>query len=277
VSQAAVSLSVNELKDFLRIIGLARNDGELYLNQRPKFLEILEMANHLTIVCKKIAKRKSVTLLDCGCGKGYLTFLLNHILTRKLGRSAFFIGVDRNPRLIRKCTEAQRLLGFENMEFQAANIMEVALKRQPDITYCLHACDVATDETIAKGVTSSSRFITVVPCCQREVGRRMRSHPLFGMTQFPVIKERLSSLVTDAIRALVLGAAGYKVEIFEFIPANVTPKNLMLRAERIWPEQKRLLEDYRRLKAVFHLEPKLEEYLPLLSPSNQPSRRMFQC
>jgi SAM-dependent methyltransferase len=235
------------------------------------------MANHLAIVSKRITKRKSVTLLDCGCGKGYLTFLLNHILTRKLGRSAFFIGVDRNPRLIGKCREAQHQLGFENMEFHAADIIEVAPKRQPDITYCLHACDVATDETIARGVTSSSRFIIVVPCCQREIGRKMRSHPLIGMTQFPIIKERLSSLITDTVRALVLGAAGYKVEIFEFVPANITPKNLMLRAERIWPEQKHMLEHYRQLKAVFHLEPKLEEYLPWLSPSNQPSRRMYEC
>ena len=177
-----MSLSADELKGFLRVIGLARADGELFVNQRPKFLEVLEMANHLAIVSKKITNRRSVTLLDCACGKGYLTFLLNYILTHKLGRSSFFVGVDRDPRLIGKCREAQHLLGFENMEFHAASIMEFALERQPDITYCLHACDVATDETIAKGVTSGSRFIIVVPCCQREIGRKMRSHPLVNMT-----------------------------------------------------------------------------------------------
>jgi SAM-dependent methyltransferase len=265
VSKSAVSLSVDELKGFLRVVGLARGDGELYVNQRPKFLEVLEMANHLAIVSKRMTKRKSVTLLDCGCGKGYLTFLLNHILTRKLGRSAFFIGVDRNPRLIRKCREAQHVLGFENMEFHAADIMEFALKKQPDIAYCLHACDVATDETIAKGVISDSRFIVVVPCCQREIGRKMRAHPLTNITQFPIIKERLSSLITDTMRALVLGAAGYKVEIFEFIPAKVTPKNLMLRAEKIWPERADMLEHYRQLRAMFNLEPKMEEYLTWLA------------
>jgi hypothetical protein len=158
------------------------------------------------------------------------------------------------------------MLGFENMEFHAAGIMEFALERQPDIAYCLHACDVATDETIARGVTSGARFIVVVPCCQREIRRKMRAHPLTNMTQFPIIKERLSSLITDTIRALILGAAGYKVEIFEFVPAKVTPKNLMLRAEKIRPERADMLEHYRQLRAMFNLEPKMEEYLTWLSP-----------
>jgi len=266
VSQASVSFSVDELKDFLRVIGLARGDGELYVNQRSKFLEVLEMAKHLAIASQKITKRRSVTLLDCACGKGYLTFALNYILTHKLGRSAFFVGVDRNPQLIRKCREAQHLLGFENMEFHAAGIMGFVLEKQPDIAYCLHACDVAKDETIAKGVTSGSRFILVVPCCQREIGRKMRAHPLINMTQFPIIKERLSSLITDTMRALVLGAAGYKVEIFEFVPAKVTPKNLLLRAERIWPERADMLERYWQLRAMFNVEPKMEEYLTWLCP-----------
>jgi SAM-dependent methyltransferase len=261
-----LSLSVEELRDFFRVIGLARGDGELYVNQRAKFLEVLKMANHLVIVSQKITKRRSLTFLDCGCGKGYLTFVLNYILTHKLGRSAFFVGVDRNSQLIRKCRETQHKLGFENMEFHAADIMEFTLKKQPDVAYCLHACDVATDETIAKGVISGSRFIVVVPCCQREIGRKMRAHPLTNMTQFPIIKERLSSLITDTIRALALGAAGYKVEIFEFAPARVTPKNLMLRAEKIWPERADMLEQYQQLRAMFNLEPKMEEYLTWLSP-----------
>jgi SAM-dependent methyltransferase len=270
-----LSLRFEELKDLLRVIGLARGDGELYMDQRRKFFEVLEMANHLAFVSKKITKRKPITLLDCGCGKGYLTFVLNYILTRKLGRSAFFIGVDRNPRLIRKCRAAQRFLSLDNMEFHAASIMEFALQRQPDITYCLHACDVATDETIARGVTSGSRFIVVVPCCQREIGRKMRTHPLVNMTQFPIIKERLSSLLTDTIRALALGAAGYKVEIFEFVSARVTPKNLMLRAEKTWPERKDMLQHYRHLRTTFHFEPKLEEYLTWLSlvPSFRMNRK----
>jgi hypothetical protein len=261
-----VSLSADELKGLLRVIGLAREDGELYANQREKFLEILEMAKHLAIASQRITKRRSVVLLDCACGKGYLTFTLNCMLTHKLGRPAFFIGVDRNPQLIRKCKKTQHLLGFENMEFYAADIVKSVLDKKADITYCLHACDIATDETITKGIVSSSRFIVVVPCCQREISYGMRAHPLTIMTQFPTVKERLSCLVTDTMRAFILGDAGYKVEMFEFVSSKVTPKNLMLRAERIWPEKADMMEQYWRLRAMFNVEPKIEEYLTWLRP-----------
>lgn len=260
----SVFLSADELRNLLKKIGLARSDGELYANQREKFKEVLAVADHLTKMSQKITKRRTITLLDCACGMGHLAFMLNYILTHKLSRSAFFIGVDKNPCIIQKCRKAQRLLGFENMEFHATVIMKFALEGKPDITYSLHACDTATDETIAKGIISGSRFIIAVPCCQREISQKMRGHPLTPMTQFPIIKERLSSLVTDTLRSLVLGAAGYKVEIFEFILSKVTPKNLMLRAEKIWSENTNALEQYWLLRELFNVEPKIEEYLTWL-------------
>jgi SAM-dependent methyltransferase len=252
--------------DFLRVIGLARCDGQLYANQREKFEEVLAMAQQLTLLSTRITKKRTLTLLDCACGKGYVSFMLNHILTNTIGRSAFFIGVDKNQRLIDKCVEIQRQLGFPNMEFCASGIIEFALDKTPDLVCCLHACDVATDETIAKGILCGSRFIVAVPCCQREIRYKMRMHPLTPMTQFPKIKEQLSCLVTDAMRALVLAAAGYKVEIFEFVPLKTTPKNLMLRAEKIWPQNIRALRQYWLIRQLFNVEPKIEEYLPGLKP-----------
>jgi ubiquinone/menaquinone biosynthesis C-methylase UbiE len=256
--------STNELRDVLRIIGLARTNGELYVSQIEKFDEVMAMAEHITAIMKKMTKRKTVTLLDCACGKGYLTFLSNYILTNKLERTAFFIGIDKNTRLISRCVQIQKFLGFKNMEFHAESIIEFEPDKKPDITYCLHACDNATDETITKGILSGSRFIMAVPCCQIEISRKIRNHPLKTMTQFPKIKEQLCSLITDSMRALILSAAGYKVDIFESIPSRVTPKNLMLRAEKIWPERIDALRQYWQLRNLFNVEPKIEEYLPWL-------------
>ena len=266
MTYASAFLSTDESKDLLRAVRLARIDGELYTNQREKFQEVSAMVEQLTIVSQKITKRKTATFLDCACGKSYTAFALNYVLTRRLYRSAYFIGVDQNPKLICRCVEAQRLLGYENMEFHAASIRDLVLDKKPDVTYCLHACDTATDEAIAKGIASGSRFIVAVPCCQRELSHEMRHHPLAPMTQFPLIKERLSSLVTDTMRALVLSAAGYKVEAFEFTSSRVTPKNLMLRAEKIWLENKTALRQYWRLRDLFNIEPKIEEYLAWLHP-----------
>jgi len=259
--------ATDEIGNLLRAIRLARPDGQLYANQKDKFQEAMKMVEQIAITVRKISRKKELTLLDCACGKGYITFMADYVLKSKLNRTAHFIGVDRNPGLIRKCIEAQRVLGYQNMEFYASDIIEFDPDKRPDITCCLHACDTATDEAIAKGVTLDSRFIIVVPCCQREIHRQMQRHPLTPVTQFPLFKERLSSIFTDAVRALVLRAAGYKVEVFEFIASSVTPKNTMLRAEKIWTEDKEALRQYWQLRKTFNIEPKIEEYLTWLQPA----------
>jgi len=80
----------------------------------------------------------------------------------------------------------------------------------------------------------------------------------------PKNQERLGSLVTDTLRTIVLAAAGYKVEVFEFISSKVTPKNLMLRAEKISGENPDALKQYRQLRNMFNVGPRIEEYLPWL-------------
>jgi len=248
----------------LRTIGLARPDGEIYANQLGKLQETLALSEHLAIMLKKISRRRSATLLDCACGKGYVAFMLNYLTILREARSTHFIGVDKNPQLIQKCKETQRMLSLDNMSFHTSNIIEFAPNIKPDIVYCLHACDTATDEAIAKGILLNSRFIAAVPCCQREVSRKIKAHPLTPISQFPTLKERLGSLVTDTLRTLVLAAAGYKVEVFEFISSKVTPKNLMLRAEKISGENPDALKQYRQLRNMFNVGPRIEEYLPWL-------------
>jgi len=264
VTYASAYLSEDKFRHLLRTVGLARPDGEIYANQLGKFQETLALSEHLAIMLSRISRRRSATLLDCACGKGYVAFVLNYLTIHEEARLTHFIGVDRSLQLIQKCKKTQRTLCLDNMSFHTSSIIEFASDMKPDIVYCLHACDTATDEAIAKGILLNSRFIAVVPCCQREVNRKIKAHPLKLISQFPTLKERLGSLVTDTLRALVLTAAGYKVEVFEFVSSKVTPKNLMLRAEKIWPENLDALKQYRQLRNMFNVEPMIEEYLPWL-------------
>lgn len=45
-----------------------------------------------------------------------------------------------------------------------------------------------------------------------------------------IIKERLSALLTDSIRAAVLEDMGYSVDMIEFVDFEHSPKNIMIRA-----------------------------------------------
>ena len=47
---------------------------------------------------------------------------------------------------------------------------------------------------------------------------------------YGILKERMAAIVTDAARAKLLEANGYRTQILEFIDMEHTPKNLLIRA-----------------------------------------------
>ena len=57
-----------------------------------------------------------------------------------------------------------------------------------------------------------------------------QTHPLADVLQHGVYRERMSETLTDSMRALLLEAAGYKVQVFEFIGGEHTSKNVMITA-----------------------------------------------
>lgn len=69
-----------------------------------------------------------------------------------------------------------------------------------------------------------------VPCCQHEVNRQIASPELSQILKYGLIKERMSALITDAVRANLLEEMGYDTQILEFIDMEHTPKNLLIRA-----------------------------------------------
>ena len=94
----------------------------------------------------------------------------------------------------------------------------------------LHACDKATDYALEKAVKWGARVILAVPCCQHELNGQIRCEMLQPVLKYGVIRERISALITDALRAQILEQNGYETQILEFIDMEHTPKNLLIRA-----------------------------------------------
>jgi hypothetical protein len=260
--------NMDELGSFLKAVGLMNSGGRLYDEREKKLYEIIHFAEHVIRCINNISRKKDVALLDCGCGRSYLPFFLNYILAR-MRRHMAYIGVDTNAELVKRSQKTSRELGFTNTQFYTSNIIEFQSPQKVDIVSALHACDIATDEALAKGVKLNARFIIAAPCCQRQVVRQIsrvakRVPELSSLVESKVAKEYVGVALTETLRKLALESFGYNVDMFEFVSKKFTPKNIMLRAEKTKEHNNKSLAAYQKLRDHFNVKPKIQEYLPQL-------------
>lgn len=227
-----------------------------------------EVAGFCAVILRYVSqfapKRDPIEILECSCGKSYLGFVLLLLLRELEARSARLVGVDSNRVLIDKCRAVADTLELGGAEFVATRTVRYEADRHFDLVVSLHACDTATDETIAKGIKLEAELILTVPCCQNQIRGQIRSgHPLTVMTQFGPVRYRLANMLTDCLRAQFLRSAGYHVEMDEITSPRLTPKNLCICARRLrHPGGKPRDAEYRMLRDFFNVRPKIEALCP---------------
>lgn len=195
--------------------------------QINRFIELIDHAF-------KDYGKSEITILDFGCGKSYLTFILYYYFAVKRGIQATIIGYDIKEDVVQRCSEIAKKYGYEGLEFVKADVTkDVLTDRSIDMIVTLHACDVATDFALHYAIQKKAEFIFSVPCCQHEVNSSIhKGGELDILLKYGIIKERVSALLTDSIRASVLEDMGYNVDMIEFIDFDHSPKNIMIRARR---------------------------------------------
>jgi Methyltransferase domain len=168
---------------------------------------------------------RPLTVVDMGAGKGYLTFATAALL----GSRATVRGIEARAGLVEASNRIAREQGFaDRLSFSAGNIADAPLP-DCDILIALHACDTATDDALAKGITAGAKLLVVSPCCQKELRPQLTPPPvLTDALRHGIFQERQAEFVTDALRAQLLEWAGYRTKVFEFISTEHTAKNLMI-------------------------------------------------
>jgi len=251
-------------RELFSALGMLSRGGKIKPTMYAKYRQVnrfIELLNDLPVM-SRVREGQALNILDCGCGKAYLTFALYHYLRNLRGVRVSAAGVDRNAALIAECGALRGKLGYEELDFQAADVAAYVPFEKPDIVLSLHACDLATDEAIAKGANLDVAAIVAVPCCQHELHNALEQEIMKAVLRHGILRERTADILTDALRALVLRVAGYKAEVIEFIDPDATSKNIMIRAQRVEAASgEGYLPEFRALCEFWHIRPKIVEML----------------
>jgi SAM-dependent methyltransferase len=209
-------------------------------------------------------QRERIRVVDAGCGKAYMSLALV-AYGREVGTRVELVGIDANPGVIDTVRGIAEALGYDEARFEATTIAEFATDEPVDLLVSLHACDTATDEAIAAGVRLGADAIVVAPCCHHELADQLAAHEKDGILRHGLLLGRQADLVTDALRAAALEQHGYRVDVIEFVSAEHTAKNVMLRAEcsPSPARAERARADYDELRRRFGVRPAIERLLPL--------------
>lgn len=208
-------------------LGIMRSDGSVVPSKYDKFKQINRFVEMVDDALKG-REIRHLHVIDFGCGKSYLTFILYHYLVAVKKLSVTMVGLDLREDVIQQCQAIQQRYGYEHLSFEVGNIQGYHPSFPVDMVVSLHACDTATDYALANAIAWNATYILSVPCCQKEVNRTIRQNGL-PILDYGLFKERYSSLVTDTIRAKTLEGCGYDVQVLEFIDDIHSPKNVLLR------------------------------------------------
>lgn len=223
---------------FLKSLGISSDKGLVYKASQRKYRQINKFVEILDSLCKgKTIK----TVADMGCGKGYLSFATySHLNT--LQDDVLLVGYELRPQLVSDINAVAQEHDMKGLSFEVGDISQIEIPKT-DMVIALHACDIASDMAIAKGIEADAELIVISPCCHKQIRKAMKGNDRVNSTlAHGIMKERMAEWLTDAIRVLLLESKGYKTKIMEFISSEHTSKNLLITAEKSKPRPEALAE-----------------------------------
>ena len=167
---------------WLRALGVTNERGQPREGMADKFRQIQKFGELVTHLLEEAfpsaaePANASLRVIDMGSGKGYLTFALAEILRER----ATIRGIEARQELVDLCNRIARETGMSSvLSFTAGTIAETSLEAC-DVIIALHACDTATDDALARGISSGAKLLVVAPCCQKELRRQLTAPPVLA-------------------------------------------------------------------------------------------------
>ena len=254
-------IKASKAPELLKEIGIMTKDGKVKNDMIRKYNQIDHFIEVVEPILRNMDPNEPLTIMDCACGKSYLTFVLNYYIREVMKRSCYFIGIDSSEGVIKSSIERAERLGYRNMEFIQEDLSTYVPSRKIDMVVSLHACDIATDYAISAAIRAEAGSMVIVPCCHKEMIDQIDAEDLAPLYKHNIFRARLNDLLTDSLRSLFIESYGYEVSALEYISPLDTPKNLMIRAVKTSPENAEARKQYQDMKKFFNVSPTMENYV----------------
>ena len=244
------------------LLGMHDGHKRIKPSKMDKYRQVEEFLRLLKpTLDNEVGTQSEISIVDLGCGHAYLTFAVQEYLNSAT-QKVKVLGVDEREESKRHNDQIANSLGAD-AQFLVSKIADTPAQAV-DIAIALHACDTATDDSIAWAVKNSAKVIMLAPCCHHDLQAQIDlvPEPWSLLTRHGVVSERLIDLMTDSLRAQILKLLGYRVDIVEFIGGEHTPRNIMIRAVKtgvkVDPAE---VDRYQAMLADWSIAPHLAELL----------------
>lgn len=240
-------------------LGVMTQDGKIVPSYYDKYRQINRFLEIIDDTIKAF-KEQELNIIDFGCGKSYLTFIVYYYLVNIKNIKTNIVGLDLKADVIKKCNKIAKNYGYNSLNFEIGDISLYKPHFRVDLIITLHACDVATDYAMYHAIKLHSKYLLSVPCCQHEINNQIKKSSSF-LASYGIVKERMSALLTDTIRAKLLEYSGYNVDILEFVDFDASPKNLLVRAKYTGNSNAKALDEVKQILDEFTIDQTLYKLL----------------
>ena len=168
-------IRVDQAAALLREIGILTADGKLKNDMIRKYNQI---DHYVELVAPMFEQDDSdeIVLLDCACGKSYLSFVMNYYLHEVLHRRCRVIGVDIKEHVIDESRAMAKRLGYHNMSVPVRRSARVSAAEKryrchfaPCLRYCDRSCPCAPRSVPERNTSRACPAVTrncliSIPC-----------------------------------------------------------------------------------------------------------------